>query len=260
MEEREGNFGNRKNFGRIVYSKSCHKNKRPYNLNQNTYQCNYLNNNIYEEATQRYDKIIEKAKKTIEDYKKQLNDEDYFNNKLFYDTHIKNQMNKFNTGQTDYRYYSPFVSHEGSQIQNKYGGSNDLSSNISNNNNGRCFSAQKPEQNNKYDYMQNNVTEAKKNYKRLFDDLYSGNNNKGQNNNNSNINQNNIDEKEINILRKKNIENERIIMENAKEKMELVEKIINLEKALNNMNNNINENRNELFRQNAKKIQIVIIF
>ena len=221
---------NNNRFGKIIYSKSYYKNKIPSNTPS------YNNRNIpnnYEDSTQRYDIIINKAKKTIEDYKKQLNDEDYFNNEIFYNNHIQNQLNKFNQGDSEYHYFSPYVS------QNLFGKEQ------KNNNKGiRSNSAQKRgySENNSFKDQLTNIKNQKTNFKKYFNDLY--------NDNNKNDNFNNIndfkDENEINKLRKKNIENEKIIIENSKEKISLIKRIKELENIINikNQNNSI-KNKNQ---------------
>ena len=99
---------NSNKFGKIIYSKSYYKNRIP--SNDPPYNHNTNNPNIYDDSTQSYDNIINKAKRTIEEYKKQLNDEDFFNNEILDNNQIQNQLNNFNKGNTEFRFFSPYTS------------------------------------------------------------------------------------------------------------------------------------------------------
>ena len=225
----EENRKRNKKFGRIVYSKSYYKNRIPNNYIP--YKNNINNINNYDETTKRYDNIIKKARKTIEDYKKQLNDEDYFNNDIFYDNHIKTQLNKFNQGETDYRYFSPYLSQKGNW-------NNQITKINGNNKAGRCLSEHKLD--NKNSNKEPGINN-KQNFKKYFDELY---NESSKNSNNINNNINLSEKNEINKLKKKNIENEKIILENIKEKEKLIQKIKELEKTIKSYQNKLNKNNN----------------
>ena len=219
----------KKRFGKIIYSKSFYKNSNKNPLNY------YPISKDSNSPSKNYDNIVNKAKNTIEKYKKQIYDEDYFNNAEFYNNQIKNQLIKFKNGQTDYRYYSPSLSEKNnSQIPK------DLNNfrNINNNKNNRYYSAQKKNNNNNiYNHNSNQVNKYNNKYNNYFNDIINENN-KGDNNN---------AQREINLLRKRNIENEKIIMENSKEKIDLVHRIKELENIINNdypnIKNRMSKNR-----------------
>jgi hypothetical protein len=78
-----------KKIGKIVYSKNYHKNKISHPFHSYNKKMNKLNN--FFEATKKYDNIINQAKKTIEECKKQFNEEDYFNSQILFNSHINNQ-------------------------------------------------------------------------------------------------------------------------------------------------------------------------
>ena len=111
---------NNNGFGKIIFSQNSYQNL-PQNLQ--LIKNNNLNSFNFKKETQKYDNIIKKAKKTIEDYRKELNEENFSNN-TFYENQKRNQLNKFNSGQSEYRYYSPSITQ------------NDFSQSRENSNNG----------------------------------------------------------------------------------------------------------------------------
>ena len=205
-----------KKFGKIIYSKN--KKQRcfsSYKKNPDT-------------SIKAYDRLINKARKTIEDCKKQLNDDSYFNNKEFYNKHKMAQLIKFNKGLSEYRYdnLGPIA----------------ISQEINDNINNRNMTS--------YNFKDKN--------KNIYNQLLNSHEIKYENLNDVN---------EINKLRKKNIQNEKIILEKDKEKNNLINKIKELEKIINderkkmkqmkevNKNNNIlQENKNKEDKNKIDKI------
>jgi hypothetical protein len=85
---------NNRRLGRIVYSKSSSKKPRNFSIDKSKSST----------SVKVYDKLIQKTKKTIDECKKQLNENSYFTNDDFYNQHERTQLLKFNKGLSDYRY------------------------------------------------------------------------------------------------------------------------------------------------------------
>ena len=172
---------NRNKFGKIIYSKSYYKNRIPY---ENNFNSNIIDSN------KRTDKIIDKAKNTIADYKRHLNEEDYFNNEIFFDNQRRAQLIKFNCGQSDYRYFSPFNS-EKDYPKNKSESNYfiDLKTNVNTKSKSNSSKKKKPINVHKSNQIENNNK-----YKKYFNILY---------NENSKINSDINSDEEINNLKKK---------------------------------------------------------
>ena len=163
------NPNDNRRFGKIIYSKSSTKlPKRNFSTDKKPQDF----------SIKAYDRLIKKTKKTIDECKKQLNDDLYFNNNEFYSQHKKAQLIKFNKGISEYRYEMPPMA---------------MSQELSNIN--------------KYMINNNNMKDMNKNlYNELFNS-YSTNFRKDKIN----------DMNELNDLRKKNSQNEKIILEKEKE-------------------------------------------
>ena len=136
------------------------------------------NNNINynTDITQNYNNLIQKAKKSIEDYKKESNNEELFRSESFYNNNLNNQLSQMYRSESDYNYFSPNSS------QRQYSKIN-IKNSLSNMNNrlGRSTTAKnkltKNISNNKYS---NKINNNRKNFKKSFNDLY----NEGKKNNN----------------------------------------------------------------------------
>ena len=196
---------NNKRLGRIIYANSS--TKKPRNFSAYKSQPNF--------SIKAYDRLIQKTRKTLDECRKQLNDNSYFNNNEFYDQHKKAQLIKFNKGLSEYRYNTnPLMTSQES---------NELNRNITS-----------------YNFHNMN--------RNLYNHLLNSRETEIQNNENIN---------EINNLRKMNLSNEKIISEKDKQILDLVNKIKELDKIINDERNKMKKitylNRNNILKENNFK-------
>ena len=103
---------NNRRFGKIIYSKSSAKAKKPRNFSS------YKSNS--NTSMKAYDRLIQKTRKTLDECKKQLNEGSYFNNNEFYNQHKRAQLLRFNNGLAEYRYnLNPLMVSQESYENNK---------------------------------------------------------------------------------------------------------------------------------------------
>ena len=206
------NQNDNRRFGKIIYSKSSVKAPKFRNFSTDKKPQDF--------SIKAYDRLIKKTKKTIDECKKQLNDDSYFNNNEFFTQHKKAQLIKFNKGMSEYRYDMPPVT---------------MSQDFNNANRN----------------MINNNIKIKDMNRNLYNEFF---NSHSTNFRNEKIN----DLNEINDLRKKNSQNEKIILEKEKERNILMNKIKELETIVNEDKkkmtqiNDVNKN-NILVEKNFKE-------
>ena len=201
------NPNDNRRFGKIIYSKSSTKlPKRNFSTDKKPQDF----------SIKAYDRLIKKTKKTIDECKKQLNDDLYFNNNEFYSQHKKAQLIKFNKGISEYRYEMPPMA---------------MSQDLNNAN--------------------KNMINMKDMNRNLYNEFF--------NSHSTNFRKDKINDiNELNDLKKKNAQNEKIILEKEKEKNLLINKIKELETVVNEDKikleqiNDINKNNN-IIEKNYKE-------